>query len=67
MLIVYISMLICRCFGPSWMGPSLLVAEIDSYLIMHVIRSGVVLDSFKISEYDQEIPHSQSANKPVAS
>ena len=30
-------------------------------------RSGVVLGSFKNSEHDQEIPHSQTADKPMAS
>ena len=28
---------------------------------------GVILDSFKNSEYDQEIPHSQTVDKSVAS
>ena len=44
MLIVYILTIICRYFGPSWLGaqvrhrPSLLGAEMSSYLIMHVIQ-----------------------------
>ena len=72
MLIVYILMIICRYFGPSWSGAEFVRgrdAQLPDYARNSVRThgSGVVLYSFKDSEYDQEIPHSQTADKPVAS
>ena len=77
MLIIYISMIICRYFGPNWLGAELVRAEFvrgrDAHLpdyARNSVRnhgSCVVFDSFKNSVYDQEIPHSQTADKPVAS
>ena len=65
-------MIICRYFGPSWLGAELVRGrdvQLPDYARNSVRTrgSGVVLDSFKNSEYDQEIPHSQTADKPVAS
>ena len=72
MLIVYILMIICRYFGPNWLGAEFVRgrdAQLTDYARNSVRTqgSGVVLDSFKNSEYGQEIPHSQTADKPVAS
>ena len=72
MLIVYILMIICTYFGPRWLGAELVRGR-DVHLpdyarnSVRTCGSGVVLDSFKNSVYDQEIPHSQTTDKPVAS
>ena len=64
MLIVYILMIICRYFGPSFRGRDVQLPDY-AHNSVPTRGSGVVLDSFKNSEYDQEIPHLQTADKPV--
>ena len=71
MFIVYILMITCRYFGPSWLGAEFVRGwnvQLPDYACNSVRTRGsdVMLDSFKNSEYDQEIPHSQTADKPVA-
>ena len=64
-------MITCRYFGPSWLGAEFVRGrnvQLPDYACNSVRTRGsdVMLDSFKNSEYDQEIPHSQTADKPVA-
>ena len=38
MLIIYILMIICRYFGPNWLGAEFVRGRDAQYLIMHVIQ-----------------------------